>query len=104
MCGLSSDERTFGETRIAHAGDRTETSSQIAVEGFNLRVFVSGLPSVQLEQQHILAIAAELDRVQIRKRPYKEPGCNQHHERDGDLPNQQHLAQADPPESMHHLR
>ena len=94
------DERVLRETRAAHARDRAEPRAEVAVEGGDLRVLVSGLPRVQLEQQQVLAIESELDGLQIRERPHEEPGRDQHQQRDRDLRHHQHVAQADPPERM----
>ncbi len=72
------DQRIVRETNAAHARDRAEPFAQIAVERGDLRVVVAGLPGIQLEQQHILAIEAEFDRLQIRKCSHEEPSRNQH--------------------------
>ena len=89
------DQRLIGETRVAHAGNRAEPLQQVAIKGGDLRVFVTGFARVQLKQQQILAIESDLDGFQIRHRSDKQPGRNQHQQRQSDLPEHQSMAQAD---------
>ena len=49
---------------MAHARHRAEPLQKVAVEDANLPVPITGLSGVQLEQQHVLAIEADLDRLQ----------------------------------------
>ena len=53
------------ETRVAYAGNRGEASPQIGIKHCRLRIAVSGLDGIQLEQQDILLIKAEVDGLQV---------------------------------------
>ena len=68
------DKGRFSQTRAAHSRDRGELPPQFAIKSRDLRVAVSCLPRVHLEQQHVFAIEAQLHGVQVGKRPHEEPG------------------------------
>ena len=71
------EQRTMREAHAADSWDRTESVLQIAVEGGNLRIAVSGLSCVQLKQQQVFAIESQLDGLQVLQRPYEESRRNQ---------------------------
>ena len=68
----------------AHAGNLANALPQVVVERGGARLRISGLRRVQLEQQQVVAIEAERNRLQVGQRAHEQPGANeqQHQQRD----------------------
>ena len=81
-----------------------ERLQQTAVEGVDILVTVTRFPRVQLEQQHVFAIEAELDRLQVRQRSHEESSRYQHQQRDPDLSHDERVSQAHARERMARAR
>ncbi len=94
--GPGSDERVFREGHVPHAGYRAEPSAQVAVEVDNLRVVVSGFLRIHLEQQHVVTVEAEFDRLQIRQGPHEESRGHRDDHGHGDLKCDEQVARANP--------
>ena len=60
-----------------HARNRAEALLHIRVERGGSRFLISNLQRVQIEQQQGVAVVAEWNSVEVRKRSYKEPSGDQ---------------------------
>ena len=86
------------QRRSADARNSGEPRPQVLVERENLRITVTGLPGIQFEQQHVFAIEAHLDGLQVGKRPHEKSGPGNENYGQDDLQHHQRLAQAYTPE------
>src|SRR5476649_2639183 len=77
----------------AHAWNLTEPIEQPRVETGKRRVPIAGLPAVEVDQQDIFTVKADVDRIQIRKCSYKQPRANHQEQGDRNLQRDQRLAQ-----------
>ena len=93
--GARSDQRMIRQACRAHAGDGAE----LRLADRRRRSTISGslCPACRAfswKRQHVLAVESELNRLQIRKGPQEQSGRDQNQQREGDLRNHQHAAQA----------
>ena len=63
---------------LANPGNPTQATPQIAVERGAAGIGISCLRCVQFEQQDVLAIEPQWNRVEIRQRPHEQAGGDQH--------------------------
>ena len=89
-------QRELRQGGAAHAGKTAKAVQQIGVELSEGGVFVSGLPGVQVEQEHVLFVETEFHRLKIGKRAPEESGRHDNQQRDGDLRGNQQVTEADP--------
>ena len=82
------------QRRVAHAGNLAQATPQVGIEGGDPGLRIAGLRRIQLEQQHVVAIEAERNRLEIRERPHEQAGGDQQQQRDRDLRHHQRLRQA----------
>ena len=89
-----SDERGMRQRHFAHARNLAQASLQVGIEGGDPRLRIAGLRGIQLEEQHVVAIEPQGDRVEIRERPHEEARRDQQQQRDRDLRDDEDLRQA----------
>ena len=89
-------QRELRKAGAAHAWKTAKAVQQIGVELSQRGVLVSGLPGIQVEQQHVLLIEAEFHRLKIGKRAPEQAGRHHQQQRDGDLRGDQRVTEADP--------
>ena len=78
-------QRELRQRGAAHAWKTAKAVEEIGVELSEGGVLVSGLPGIQVEQEHVLLIETELHRLKIGKGASEEAGRYDNQQRDGDL-------------------
>src|SRR5258708_4921322 len=68
------DQRKIGETQVPDSWNFPEPSPQVGVELDHSRILVSSLPGIQAKKQYVFAIEAEVDCMEIGKRPNEKTG------------------------------
>ena len=75
--------RTNGQSElrkggVPDAGKASKAIQQVGVELRQRSVLVSGLPGIQVEQQHVLLIEAKFHRLKIGQRAPEQAGRHYH--------------------------
>ena len=89
-------QRELGKAAALDAWKTAKLVQQIGVKLSQRGILVSGLSSVQTEQQHVLLIEPKFHRLKIGERAPEQAGRHHQQQRDGNLRSNQRLAETDP--------
>ena len=90
------EERHHGVAGGFHAGSLREAALEVAVEAVNLRTFVAGEARVNVEDQDIVRIEADVHTAQVGEGANEKSGADEHDDGERDLRADERIADAKP--------